>query len=266
MASVYSAARRREALAARAAHSWLAALPLAAGMRRLEAATLQLAPLALLLIAAGAAYLLVRWRFAGGGIGPAALDAVGRSLLSGALAGAAVGGAWPLPKPQFPPPGSRYVPPRAASARRGFRGAEWLGHWPVRRSFAFAQPKTLSRTVLPLLILMPMGTSAAAALLAVALLGGMTAAVFVVASLLSVTGEAGRWLQPLPIAAGRLARLLWPRSLAVLGGIGALTGWLAWVGTLALPRAILLGVALPAAAGAVAVVGGVIALRRAERR
>jgi hypothetical protein len=221
---------QRSAHTARAARSWVAALPMSPRARLIEGLTMQLA-----LVIAGLALI------SGFGLLTAATLAIARlpvgaclvayrSIFVGALLGAVGGSAVPLPKPVFPHPGSRYVPHRALRERRPVPSVGALGIWPIRRMFAMLRPKTLSRTLLLVLVMMPLGTSAATAMIVVGLFGALTAFVFLAHSVTWVTQEARRWLKPLPISFRRLGSLVAVRGLIVMAGIGAAAAWLMWAG------------------------------------
>ena len=64
--------------------------------------------------------------------------------------------------------------------------------------FAMLRPKILSRTLLPVWIMMPLGTTAAAAMVRVGIFGAWAALLFLIVSVVCVYRAARRWLKPLP--------------------------------------------------------------------
>jgi hypothetical protein len=105
-----------------------------------------------------------------------------------------------------------------------------LGIWPIRRMFAMLQPKTLSRTLLPVLMMIPLGSSAATAMILIGIFGTLTACVFLARSVAWVMKAARQWLKPLPLSFHRLSWVVATRSVIVMAGLGAAAKWLAWVG------------------------------------
>lgn len=221
--------RQRSIHAAHAARSWLGALPVSPRARRVEAITLQLAPLIAALVLVSGLSLLAVAAFAVAGLPVGACFIAWRSLLLGTMLGAMGGLAAPLPKPVVLHPGSRYVP-RVTRGRRPVPSLAALGIWPIRRMFSMLQPKALSRAALPLLVMMPLGTTAAAAMVWIGLMGALTALVFLAVSIVSVTQAARDWLKPLPLSSRRLGRVVAGRSLIAMVGIAAAAVWLTWVG------------------------------------
>jgi hypothetical protein len=209
--------RRRVAYAAQAEKSWLAALPVRTRARRFESLTLICAPVIILPLAVCAAGVLA---IPFGGL--VALT----WLLAGTVGGALMGLIIPAAKPVIPYPGSRYVPHRAVRNYRPTPSLAALGIWPIRRMFAMLQPKTLARTVFPLLIAMPMGTVAADALVLIGSLMAMTGLTFLATSIVWVFRRSRRWLQPLPLASGRLARVVAARGFLAMIALGGVAAWL----------------------------------------
>jgi len=223
---------RRSAHAALAPRSWLASLPVDPRIRRLEALALQLGPVvAVMVLICG--FGLV----AGAVLGLADLPAkscllVWRSALLGTFFGTGVGLIVPLPKPVSPYPGSRYVPQRMTPGRRPVPSLAGLAIWPIRSMFAMLRPKTLSRTLLPVLMMIPLGTTAAAAMAWVGFFGAWTALLALIASLVHVLRAARRWLKPLPLPGPRLGFAICGVVFMVMMGIGAVAAWLRWVARL----------------------------------
>jgi hypothetical protein len=222
--------RQRSMHAARTERSWLAALPVSRNARRVEALVLPLTPIIVTLAVISGFDIAMGAIFLSSGLSVGALFVAWRSLLLGALLGAAIGLAVPTPKAVTPHPGSRYVPHRFTRGRRPEPSISALGIWPIRRMFAMLQPKTLSRAVIPVLLLMPLGSTAASAMVWLGLFGALTAFIFLVISVVWVARAARHWLKPLPLPPHRLKRVVAARALLVMAGIGATAVWLAWVG------------------------------------
>ena len=166
IASAVATARRRVRKRTEFARSWLAALPVQARTAVWEARLIELLPAAAAVAALTGVFLAVAALAAftdGRGIGSALT--VWAAMSGGVIVGAVASYGLRHPKPVDLPPGSRYVPHgrrRAAAALRPSLKA--LGVWPLRLMFARAQPKLVARAILPILVMMPIGTSAAAAL------------------------------------------------------------------------------------------------------
>jgi hypothetical protein len=206
------------------------ALPISARARRLEALTLILAPLMAVLLLVSGVSLLTGTTLAIAGLPAGGCLVTWQALLVGALLGGIVGLAFPPTKPVVPYPGSRYVPHRATRGRRPAPSLAALGIWPIRRMFALLQPKTLARTALPLMLMVPLQTAAAAAMIWLGVAGLITALLFLTISIAQVLRAARHWLKPLPLSSGRLRRLVIGRALLVAAGIAAVAVWLRWVG------------------------------------
>jgi hypothetical protein len=232
MVAAVAVSRQRSIESARAARSWVAAMPMSPRARLIEGLSLALAP-----IIVGLALILGFGLLTDAALAIAGLPVLGCLiaigwLFLGALLGGTVGLAVPLPKPVTPYPGSRYVPHRATPGRRPAPSVGSLGIWPIRRMFAMLQPKTVSRTLLPVLLMTPLGTTAAAAMVVIGLVGATLAALFLLHSVVAVIHLARRWLKPLPLSFRRLSLVVAIRSLVVMAGIGAMAKWLMWVGGL----------------------------------
>jgi hypothetical protein len=228
VASAMQVARRRVLKRQEFARSWLAALPIRASRARWEAliietlpATAALVALTVLALSAG----LVLALAGGGHIGP--LVAVWAALSVGVAIGVVVGYAMPVPKPVDAPPGSRYVPHRnthrAAKIRPSFAA---LGAWPVRQMFAWAQPKMVARATVPILVMMPLGTNADAAMGAIAVFGVNGAVVLLCMAAIRLSRRVRRWMAPLPARAGVVTRAFLLPTFAVLVGASAVEGLL----------------------------------------
>ena len=107
-----------------------------------------------------------------------------------------------------------------------------LGIWPIRQMFAMLRPKALSRAMIFVLLAVPLGSTAAAAMVWIGQFGALTAFVLLGVCVVSVTRAARHWLQPLPLSPCRLILSVAIRPLFVMMGIGAAIAWLVWVGHL----------------------------------
>jgi hypothetical protein len=223
---------RRSAHAARAPRSWLTALPISPRVRHIEALVLQLGPVIAVIILITGLGLLTSAMLAVAGLSAKSCLVAWRALLLGTLMGAGGGLIVPHPKPVSPSPGSRYVPHRTTPGRHPVPSLAGLALWPIRGMFAMLRPKTLSRTLLPVLIMMPLGTTAAAAMVWVGIFGAWAALLFLVVSVVHVFQAARRWLKPLPLSVHRLGFALSGRAIIVMLGIGAVAAGLRWVARL----------------------------------
>ena len=208
VASAVLIARRRALKRAEFVRSWLAAVPLSASTARWESLLIETFPAIAaigLLSIASISYALVLLIARSADI--FALFAVWSSLSAGIALGVPGSFLAPRPKPVDLPPGSRYVPHqklrRAAKIRPSLSA---LGAWPIRQAFAWAQPKIVARAMLPILVMMPLGTMADAAMAAIALFGTMGALLLVCSAVISASRLARRWLAPLPMRSGEVIR------------------------------------------------------------
>ncbi|HEY6618410.1 MAG TPA: hypothetical protein VIY68_02590 [Steroidobacteraceae bacterium] len=217
-------ARRRALKRAEFARSWLAAVPVSAWTARWESLLIETLPAIAaigLLALVGFPYMLVLLiTKSADAFAPLAVWAT----LSGGIAGGVIGGfLMPQPKPVDLPPGSRYVPhqklKRAAKIRPSL-GA--LGSWPIRQAFAWAQPKTVSRAIIPILVMMPLGTTADAALVVIAIFGIFGALLLVWFGVISVSRLARRWLAPLPVGSEEVIRAFLRPACAVIVAASAI--------------------------------------------
>ena len=211
-------ARRRALKRAEFARSWLAAVPVRASTARWEALLIETFPAIAaigLLAMLSISYMLVLaitkradifapfvvWAYLCGGI---AAGVIGSFLV-------------PQPKPADLPPGSRYVPHQRVSRVARFRPSlSALGSWPIRQAFAWAQPKIISRALIPILVMMPMGTTADTAMVVVALFGMSGVLLLVWSGVMSVSRSARRWLAPLPVRSGEVIRAFLLPACAVI--------------------------------------------------
>jgi hypothetical protein len=218
VASALLIARRRALKRAAFARSWLASVPVSASTARWETLLIETLPAIaaiglltiasvtytlLLLIAKGAEVFapLAVWADLSGGI---ALGVIGSFLV-------------PQPKPVELAPGSRYVPHqklRRAAKIRPSLGA--LGAWPIRQAFAWAQPKIVARATVPILIVMPLGTTADTAMVTIALFGIVCVLLLVCSAVISASRLARRWLAPVPVRSGEVIRAFFLPTCAVI--------------------------------------------------
>jgi hypothetical protein len=221
--SAVGVAQRRALKRTQFSRSWLAALPVRTGTARREAFFIETLPaaaaIATLCVLAALASLLPAFdpslKFS-------AIFLVWAYLCGGVLLGVALSFLIPVPKPMDLPPGSRYVPKpkiiRAALIRPSLLS---LGGWPIRQMFAWAQPKVVARALIPVLVMMPLGTKADDAMIAIALFGVLFAMVLLSGAVISVSRAAVRWLAPAPVRESALIRaVLLPASgLIAAGGV-----------------------------------------------
>jgi hypothetical protein len=221
--SAVGVAQRRALKRTQFSRSWLAALPVRTATSRWEAFLIETSPAAVAIAALSvlAALVLPMPAFEPS-VKLSAIFAVWAYLGGGVLAGVALSFLIPLPKPVDLPPGSRYVPKpkiiRAAVIRPSLQS---LGGWPIRQMFAWAQPKVVARALIPVLVMMPLGTKADDAMIAIALFGVLFAMALLSGAVISVSRAARRWLAPVPLRPSALTRaLLLPAwGLIAAGGV-----------------------------------------------
>jgi hypothetical protein len=263
-AALVLVSRRRAVVRADAARSWLAALGVARGPAYIESRALELAPalLSLTVVVIGCGSLL----------GVATLRGVGglHGLLKtiGTLAAAMFFGALssyliPPGRDDDLPPGSRYVPHRRRAGPLLPRASlASLGHWPLRRLFASLRPKVVTRAVVPVLLAVPLGATADAALLILGLAATSAALLLLIVSIHDVSRESYRWLQPVPLRAALLRRAVLGRALLAFAVLSGLWGDLVWVAGTQARDAIQRGLALGFLCTALAVSVSWFATRR----
>jgi len=203
-------ARRRSLKRAEFSRSWLAAVPVGAATARWESLLIETLPaiaaIALLTIASVSYALVLSITKRAEIFAP---FAVWTYFCGGIAAGIAGSFLVPLPKPVDPPPGSRYVPhPQLRGAAQLRPSLSALGSWPIRQAFARAQPKIVSRAIIPILIMMPLGTTADSAMVAIAIFGMIGLLSLLCSGVISVSRLARRWLAPLPVRPGEVIRAL----------------------------------------------------------
>lgn len=259
--------RRRAQKRSEAARSWLAALPVRASVARWEAWAIETAPalgaIGILSAAFGTVGAVVMITAS---ISPIYLASTWFAITAGIVVGTSVSYLVPMPKATELPPGSRYVPHRrVVGAAFPVPSLSALGRWPVRQMFASARPKTAARAVMPILCLIPLGSSADAAMLVIAMFAVLGAASLLVAATISVSRASCRWLQPLPIRVAALARALLVRPLAVILGAASVAAWLFWVMGVAAGQSVMRGALLMMLGSCVAVGGSLGVIRRTTK-
>jgi hypothetical protein len=74
--------------------------------------------------------------------------------------------------------------------------------------FAWAQPKVVARALIPVLVMMPLGTKADEAMIAIALFGLLFAMSLLSSAVISVGRAAQRWLAPMPVRQAAVLRAI----------------------------------------------------------
>jgi hypothetical protein len=254
-------ARRRTFERAETLRSWLAAVPVRTSRARWESVVLASAPALVMMIAVLLLAAIVPWPAAAGLVG-ARLAGI---LIGGIVMGAVVGYMIPEAKVFDLPPGSRYVPHRRVAARTPRPSMSPLGLWPVRRLFASVRPQAVTRAALPLLLAIPLGSTADIAMLLIGIVVALAATLLLVTAILAVSKAAARWMLPLPVRAHGVARRVLLRPLGVLLLLASVTAWLLWVGGMPAQSSAQRGLLLFAVAAASAIGGSLVLIGRAGR-
>jgi len=223
-------ARRRALLKSEAPRSWLAAVPVTPLVARAEYLAVTTAPVVgaaaavtLLFVTAATVQLLVH-----GAMAP--VTAAYGALMAGLALGTLVSYLMPLARHEVLPPGSRYVPKSAARRARPLEPSlAPLGIWAVRDVFASARPDAVARATIPILVLMPLGTFADAAMLVLAIAAVSAATLMFIGAAFTVYTRSKTWLLPLPVRGAALARYVFLRPLAAAGFAAVTLAWLLWV-------------------------------------
>jgi len=257
-------ARRHATERSEAARSWLAALPVRRTAARWESLAIAAAPaLGVIFIVAAAGGTAWMWSLFASDPAQGALAPTWLAVTAGVVAGAMTGYLVPAQKPTEVAPGSRYVPrPRVLGARPPAPSLSALGQWPVRQMFASARPKAVSRAVLPILLTIPLGSTAGAAMLDIAMCAVLGAVLLLVSAITRVSRQSARWLQPLPLPRALLARRLLVRPLAVIVAAALIAAWLLWVMGSPPTQALKYGFSLLVVSSLVAVMGSAAAISR----
>lgn len=259
--------RRRALKRIEAARSWLAALPVRRAIARWEALAIETAP-ALGAICIVSAVFCTVWAMAifATGLSPTELASTWFAITAGMAVGALVSYLVPAPKATELPPGSRYVPHRrVVGAASPAPSLSALGRWPVRQMFASARPKAVTRAVIPILLLIPLGSTADVAMLVIAMFAVLGAVLLLVSAIIRVSKASCRWLQPLPLRSVILARHLLARPLVVIAVAALIAAWLVWVMGAPAAHSLRYGALLMILSSFVAVVGTIAAMYRTKK-
>jgi hypothetical protein len=231
IACAFQVARRRVLKRGEFSRSWLAAVPIRVSTARWEALIIETLPAmaALVVLTLLALSMGLVLAVAGGGSGSGGgggksvpLFAVWATFSVGAAIGVVVSYAVPAPKPVDLPPGSRYVPHNKAGRTAKIRPSlAALGAWPIRQMFAWAQPKMVARATLPILVMMPMGTTADAAMGVITVFGINGALLLLCMAAVRLSHRVRRWMAPLPVRAGVVMRAFLLPAFGVIVGAGA---------------------------------------------
>lgn len=126
------------------------------------------------------------------------LACCGTATAVGALLG------WWLPQSTAERSGSALMRARAVglSASAALAG---LSHWPIAQTRAWLQPRTISRLLLPALLLLPIGVSGIAAIALMLLWLLVIYLLVLLRATVLVAREGARWLRPTPLSFGRFA-------------------------------------------------------------
>jgi len=257
--------RRRALNKKEASRSWTAALPMKRSTAKWQAIAIESAPaLAIVGLLAAAFGDLCVIAFFRPDI-PAPISAWG-AMTGGVVLGTALSYLMPAPKEEERYEGSRYVPHRRRAATPIPTGSlSALGSWPVRQMFASARPKAVARASLPIIVLMPMGSTADVAMLVMGLFVAVGALALLGTSAISVSAKAARWLRPVPVGSGLLARRLLMRTLAVMLCATVIGSWLLWVMGTPVNRCITGGALTLIASTVLAVSGSLFTIARNHR-
>jgi hypothetical protein len=226
--SALGVAQRRNLLRTQFPRSWLAAVPVRSATARWEAFLIETLPAGIAVAAFGllAAVSSLALAFAPNP-NRSAIFVVWAYLSGGIACGAALSFLIPRPKQADLPPGSRYVPKptiNRATIVQPSLGA--LGRWPIRQMFAWAQPKVVTRALIPVLVMMPLGTKADDAMIAIALFGVLFAMTLLTGAVISVSRAAQRWLAPVPVRQAAIIRTFLLPAWSVMAVAAVLTALL----------------------------------------
>lgn len=228
IACAFQVARRRVLKRGEFSRSWLAAVPVRASTARWEALIIETLPaMAALVVQTLLALSMCLVLAVAGGGQSVRLFAFWATFSVGAAIGVVVSYAVPAPKPVDLPPGSRYVPHNKTGRTAKIRPSlAALGAWPIRQMFAWAQPKMVARATLPILVMMPMGTTADAAMGVIAVFGINGALLLLCMAAARLSQLVRRWMAPLPVRAGAVMRAFLLPAFGVMVGAIAVEGLL----------------------------------------
>jgi hypothetical protein len=152
------------------------------------------------------------------------------AMTGGIVVGAGLGYLLPSARPEEIYESSRYVPHRRRAETPIPTGSlSAIGRWPVRQMFASARPKTIARAMIPILLSVPLGSTAADVMLAIGLLMTLGALVLLVLAVIFVSAKASRWLRPLPLDSGLVARRTLIPALSLMSCVTVIESWLIWM-------------------------------------
>ena len=218
--SAVAVAQRRTVKHVQFPRSWLAAVPVKPATARWEAFLVETLPVGIVMSALSLLALLASIATA------FEMDAqttlivrLWAYICAGMAIGVGLSYLIPRPRPVDLPPGSRYVPKprlnRAALIRPSFAS---LGVWPIRQMFAWAQPKVVARATIPILVMMPLGTTADAAMIAIAMFGLLFGMSLLWSAVIAVSRAARRWMAPLPLQEAAIIRAFLVPVCGVIAG------------------------------------------------
>jgi hypothetical protein len=115
---------------------------------------------------------------------------------------------------------------------------------------------------MPILLLMPLGSTADSAMVAVAIFAVSGAVVLLLLSTISVSKESCRWLLPLPLRSALLARALLVPALAFIIFATSMDAWLLWVSGVQIAQSVTIGALILTVSSAAAVGGSLLAIYR----
>jgi hypothetical protein len=215
VASAVLVARRRALKRTEFARSWLAAVPVRPVTARWEALAIETLPASA--ATGGLTIMAMIGAVAVPGAPNTSLWISWLYLSAGIGIGVTLSYFIPAPKAVDLPPSSRYVPHSRAKRAAGIGSSlKALGQWPVRQMFAWIQPKMVARAAIPVLVSIPMGTTADTAMVVIAMFGVAGALLLSWSAAIAVSGRARRWLSPLPMRAGAEVRALLLPTIAVI--------------------------------------------------
>jgi hypothetical protein len=257
---------RRRALNKRAiSRSWTASLPVERSTAKWQVVAIESAPAlaiaGLLATVFGSLTTIALFR-----VDMPAPISTWAAMTGGVVLGTALSYWIPAPKQEEGYELSRYVPyRRRAGTRIPIGSLSALESWPIRQMFAGATPKTVARATLPIILLMPMGSTADVAMLVMGLLAVMGMLLLLVTAVIAVSAEATRWLQPLPVGSGLMARKILIRPLALMLCATSIESWLLWVLGMTVSRCIRSGVIIVVVSAVFAATGSIFTISRKAR-
>jgi hypothetical protein len=258
--------RRRTLRLTTAARSWTAALPVERSTAKWQAIVVECVPVLVLgcCLAAVFGSLCLIALVNGGMTAPIITWA---TTTGGVVLGAGLSYLLPSASPEEIYEGSRYVPHRRRAETPIPTGSlSALGSWPVRQLFASARPKTVARAMIPILLSVPLGSTAADAMLSIGLLTAIGTLALLIAATILVSAKASRWLEPLPLGSSLLARMTLIPALSLVICVAGIESWLIWMLGSSVARCAAIGIATAAATAILAVSGSLLAIGgRADR-